>query len=259
MLDVLRGTSDHQPEQIADKLKEAAEQSRQICANSWPTLRQETSNAESQAANAANEQQLDAFKNKQQDLRREISKLARQLDRLQAADASQSAQSAANRLDNQKHERQSAAAATATECQQRREKAEEDLADSRTSSWPTAVSRPRTISHWNSSAGCNPNLTEMVERQKKVIDQTATLHDARRPNEPLPPPRACRRSWPTKNVPLAQMAKDHSEVLHGLGAVRVSLEEAERRLLAAAALLDGHNTGPALNKPSATRWRASRA
>jgi hypothetical protein len=43
---------------------------------------------------------------------------------------------------------------------------------------------------------------------------------------------------------LAQMAKEHSELLVGLGAVRVSLEDAERRLAAAAALLDGRQTGP---------------
>ena len=49
------------------------------------------------------------------------------------------------------------------------------------------------------------------------------------------------------------MAKEHSELLVGLGAVRVSLEEAERRLAAAATLLDERDTGPTPNKPSATR------
>jgi hypothetical protein len=42
---------------------------------------------------------------------------------------------------------------------------------------------------------------------------------------------------------LAEQAKEHSELLFGLGAVRVSLEEAERRLAAAGKLLDNGQTG----------------
>ena len=43
---------------------------------------------------------------------------------------------------------------------------------------------------------------------------------------------------------LADQAKEHSELLFGLGAVRVSLEDAEQRLAAAGRLLDDRQTGP---------------
>ncbi len=43
---------------------------------------------------------------------------------------------------------------------------------------------------------------------------------------------------------LAKVAREHSELLSGLVAVRISLEDAERRLAAAAELLSANDTGP---------------
>jgi hypothetical protein len=43
---------------------------------------------------------------------------------------------------------------------------------------------------------------------------------------------------------LAQLAREHSQLLHGLAAVRISLEDAERRLEGAAKLLENRDTGP---------------
>ena len=86
----------------------------------------------------------------------------------------------------------------------------------------------------------------MVKRQQRVIKKTVELDAGRRSNAPL-------SAEQTKTVAdlaneerqLAQLAKEHSELLYGLGAVRVSLEEAEQRLAAAGKLLNNQETGPA--------------
>jgi hypothetical protein len=85
----------------------------------------------------------------------------------------------------------------------------------------------------------------MVERQKVVIDQTVNVQNSRASNTP-PAATVLQKIANLANDErqLAQTARDHSEVLHGLGAVRISLEDAERRLLAAATRLDAHDTGP---------------
>jgi hypothetical protein len=88
-------------------------------------------------------------------------------------------------------------------------------------------------------------LTDMVERQKKVIEQTFALEKSRPQNAPSPPSIANQAlKLAAEERALAEMALEHGELLHGLGAVRISLEEAERRLIASADLLDRRDTGP---------------
>jgi hypothetical protein len=164
---------------------------------------------------------------------------------LQAADASQSTQRAANRLDkkppsdkpptqapqppspsDQVRKAEEDLAAAAQQLAERRQQAEDDL----------ALEIVRRF---------QAQLTEMVERQKKVIAETAELHGNRPSNDPLPERDAARASkLAGEERELAGMAKEHSELLFGLGAVRVSLEESERRLAASAELLDQRDTGP---------------
>ena len=88
-------------------------------------------------------------------------------------------------------------------------------------------------------------LGEMVKRQQAVIKNTAELDAARRPPAPLSADQIKSvADLADQERQLADQAKEHSELLFGLGAVRVSLEEAERRLAAAGKLLDDRQTGP---------------
>ena len=88
------------------------------------------------------------------------------------------------------------------------------------------------------------DLTQMVERQQRVVKKTGELDASRQPAAALTPDQ-------TKQVEnlageerlLAELSKEHSELLTGLEAVRLSLEESERRLLAAGKLLDDRHTG----------------
>ncbi|MCI0334762.1 MAG: hypothetical protein L0228_16225 [Planctomycetes bacterium] len=244
VIDVLRGIDERRPEQLAAKLR-AAEDRLDTLREQLAALRQQISQAEEQPAGAANAEKLQSLNQKQQDLRREIEKLAGQLDRLQASDASQSTQNAAERLDDRSQELNQSPRnqqrpspshqvekaekhldEAAKQLTERRQQAEDDLA-------LEIVRRFQT------------QLTDMVKRQKKVIEETVKLHDSRPPNEPLSQndvERAAKLAAEERE--LAEIAKEHSELLFGLGAVRVSLEEAERRLAASAALLDEQETGP---------------
>ena len=88
-------------------------------------------------------------------------------------------------------------------------------------------------------------LGEMVKRQQAVIKNTAQLDAGRRPRTELSADQVKSvADLASQERQLADQAKKHSELLFGLGAVRESLEEAERRLLAAGTLLGDRQTGP---------------
>jgi hypothetical protein len=85
----------------------------------------------------------------------------------------------------------------------------------------------------------------MVQRQKRVIEKTVAVSDQRKTSTPL----STELSQAVEKLAvderqLAEKAREHGELLFGLGAVRVSLDDAERRLIAAADLLEQHDTGP---------------
>jgi len=241
ILDVLRGPNDGRAEQFATTLKNA-EQRLNNLREQLTKLRQQIAELERRSGNTSSPQP-DALNKQQQDLRRDINKLARQLDWLQAADAGQSARSAADRLVHQKpnvNQPRPQPTASSNDVQ----KAEHDLANA---AQQLANRRQRADDDLALEfiRRLQTELADMVARQKRVIDQTAELQDARRPNTALPDAGAERiTKLAGEERELAQMARDHSEVLHGLGAVRVSLKEAERRLHAAAPLLDRRDTGP---------------
>jgi hypothetical protein len=88
-------------------------------------------------------------------------------------------------------------------------------------------------------------LGTMVERQKKVMHDTVQL-DADRKRDSSPDELMAQRAskLAVEERELANLAEEHGELLSGLGAVRMGLDEAERRLAAAAALLAGSDTGP---------------
>jgi hypothetical protein len=242
LLNLLRNEGERRPQQLVDKLKQA-EQKMDALRQQLAQLRQQIAQTE-RATNPANQDQLRKLNEQQQNVRRDIEQLARQLDRLQAADASKSAQSAANDLNNRPPNQQKPNSnagrpspsgqlkkaeqnleQAANQLAQRRQQAEDDLQ-------LEIVRRFQT------------ELGEMVKRQQTVLKSTAELDLSRRPLTAL-------SAEQTKSVvdlasqerQLADQAKEHSELLFGLGAVRVSLEEVERRLGAAGKLLDRQQTG----------------
>jgi hypothetical protein len=85
----------------------------------------------------------------------------------------------------------------------------------------------------------------MVKQQQQVVKKTAELDAGRQQS-----PNLSAEQTKTVNAlagqerDLADRAKEHSEILAGLGAVRIGLEDAERRLTAAGQLLDASQTGP---------------
>ncbi len=237
----MRNESERRPRQLVDKLKQAEEQ--------LSALRQQLSGLRQRIAQAektpkdVNQNQLQQLNEQQQNVRRDIEQLARQLERLQAADASQSAQKAASGLENrpangkqeangqrpspssqvQKSEQQLEQAAR--QLAERRSQAEDDLA-------LEFVRRFQT------------ELGEMVQRQQRVIKKTDEFDAGRLSSPTLSTEQSKTVSdLADEERQLAQMAKEHSEILFGLGSVRVSLEDAERRLAAAGKLLDDQQTG----------------
>jgi len=242
VLIALRNEAERTPEQLADKLR-AAEQRLAALREQTAKLREATANAEAKPAsmNPAAIAQLAA---KQKQTRDEVERLARELDRLQAAEAGKSAQSAAKRLDNRDAKQQSNQAGqkpgtseqmqlaeqdlkrAAEELAQRRQQAEDDLA-------LEFVRRFQT------------DLAQMVERQKGVLARTATLHASRKNSALSSDQTGQLDHLATEELQLAGLAKEHSELLTGLEAVRLSLEESERRLHSAARILQDQQTGEA--------------
>ncbi len=242
LLNLLRNEGERRPQQLVDRLKQA-EQQLAALQQKLAALRQQIEQAE-RAPNAANPEQLRKLNDQQQNMKRDIEKLARELERLQAADASKSTQSAANDLNNRpaneqkrnpnagrpspsgqvKKAEQNLAQAI-RQLAERRQQAEDDLA-------LEIVRRFQT------------ELGEMVKRQQQVIKITAALDSGRRPPAALSADQnKTVAELADQEQQLADQAKEHSELLFGLGAVRISLEDAERRLAAAGKLLGDRQTG----------------
>jgi hypothetical protein len=241
LLKLLRNEGERRPQELADKLKQA-EQKLASLQQQLGQLRQQIAQAE-RAPNAASPEQLRKLNDQQQNVRRDVEQLARELDRLQAADASKSAQSAASDLNNRPTDQKKSdpnagrpsssgqvkkaeqnLQQAANQLAQRRQQAEDDLQ-------LEIVQRFQT------------ELGEMVKRQQAVLKNTAELDAARRPSASLSADQIkIVADLAGQERQLADQAKEHSELLFGLGSVRVSLEEAERRLAAAGKLLEDRKT-----------------
>ena len=240
LLSALRNESERKPQDLANKLRDAEKQLAAL-REQTAALQQQTANTEKNPA-AANEQQRAQLSARQQQTRQGIEKLARQLERLQATEAGKSTQSAARQLDNRDADEKPPAAEkpssssqvkkaeqnlkqAAEQLAQRRQQAEDDLA-------LEFVRRFQT------------ELTQMVERQQRVLKKTTELDELRKQSATLTPDQGKQlANLADEERQLAQMSKEHGELLTGLGAVRVSLEESERRLLAASKLLDDQQSG----------------
>jgi hypothetical protein len=87
-------------------------------------------------------------------------------------------------------------------------------------------------------------LEQMIARQKKVIESTSETDSARRSGA-LTPDAAAERlaNLATEERALAQSALEQRELLTGLAAVGLGLQDAERKLTHAADLLARHESG----------------
>jgi hypothetical protein len=242
LLNLLRKEGEHRPQQLVDKLKQA-EQKLNALRQQLAALREQIAQTE-RAPNASNPEQLRKLNDQQQNARRDIEQLARELDRLQASDASKSTQNAASDLNNRppnqkKGEPNAGRPSSSTQVKkaeqnleqaaqqlaQRRQQAEDDLQ-------LEIVRRFQT------------RLGEMVKRQQAVLKNTSQLDAARRPPASLTTDQIKRvADLADHERQLAEEAKEHSELLFGLGAVRASLEESEKRLATAGKLLGDRQTG----------------
>jgi hypothetical protein len=242
LLKVLRNEGERRPEQVVDKLKHA-EQKLAALQQQVANLREQIAQTE-RAPNKSNTGQLRKLGERQQAMKRNIEQLARELNRLQASEASQSTQSAANDLSKlspkeQKEQANSGRPSPSSQLQkaeqklaqaaqqlaQRRQQAEDDL-------------QLEIVRRFQNELG------EMVRRQQSVVKGTAELDAARRPAVPLlPEQEKTIAELGNQEQQLADRAKEHSELMFGLGAVRTGLEEVERRLLAANKLLGEKQTG----------------
>jgi hypothetical protein len=241
LLKVLRNEGERRPERMVDKLQRAEQKLAEL-QQQLANLRQQTAHTEA-APVKANEEQLRKLDDRQQSLKRDIEQLARELNRLQAQEASQSTQSAASDLNNrppndqthsanngrpvpssqvQKAEHKLAQAAE--QLAERRQQAEDDL-------------QLEIVRRFQNELG------EMVKRQQTILKNTAGLDTSRQPNSLTPEQEKSVTELANQEQQLANLAKEHSELMFGLGAVRVGLEEAERRLLAADKLLGEKQTG----------------
>ena len=232
------------PEQLVNQLrlaeKRLAKLREQVAA-----LRRRIAEEEQRATTASNSQQLSQLAGSQQTLQRETEQLAGQLKRLQAADASESTQNAANRLANDSGNKDSensdgqrpARSSEVQHAEQDLEQAAQQLANQRQQAEnDLALEFVRRF---------QAELGTMVERQKKVMHDTVQL-DAARKSDSSPDESISQRASKiaVEERGLANLAGEQGELLSGLGAVRMGLEEVQRRLAAAAAILDGSDTGP---------------
>ena len=84
----------------------------------------------------------------------------------------------------------------------------------------------------------------MVERQQRVAQTDGRIRCVAPTAAALTPDQTKQvENLSSEERLLAELSKEHSELLTGLEAVRLSLEESERRLLAAGKLLDDQQTG----------------
>jgi hypothetical protein len=243
VVDALRNQREAGPEGVAEKVRDAERRLATIRKQA-AAFREQLSDAEAQSQ-AANAPQRDELTREQASLQRKIEQLAPQLDQLQAPDAAQSMRNAANRLDDRADNPnrsptqppRPATSADARAAEQDLQQAADQLANRRQQAEDDLARE--FIRRFQAE------LAEMVARQKQVVERTVELESRRQPSQPLDDVARGRISeLATQERELAEMAREHSELLFGLAAVRISLQDAERRLAAAAKLLEGSHTGP---------------
>jgi hypothetical protein len=242
VLDALRNQQRRRPGDVVAQLREAERQLAEL-REQLASLRHEISQTEQRAPSAADAKQLAQLQQDEESLRQQIEQLSRQLDRLQASDSARSTRSAANRLSKQSPGQNQGERSQRPSPSSDVQQSESDLAQA-----AEQLARARQEAENNLALELvrkfQAELGQMVERQRQVIERTAQVDANRRANANLNGAAAqAVENLASEERSLAQTARDHGEALHELAAVRISLEEAERRLTVAAELLANNHTG----------------
>lgn len=239
VLDLLRNQSAERGQQLVDMLKQSQQRLFEL-REQLAELREQIEKSEQQGSADARRSQ--ALTQRQTELRRQIEQLARELDRLQADAAGRSTESAANRLNNQQSPNQNDSNQRPSPSNQV-QKSERDLEEAarqlaqrvQEAEFDVALAFVQRF---------QAELQEMITRQEAVIDDTATLDASRQPNARLTMDQAQQLAdLSASEGELASLAIEHSEVLHGLSAVEISLRDVARGLNAAAELLGKQDSG----------------
>jgi hypothetical protein len=205
------------------------------------TLRQELAAAEAQGNRPAADRAR--LGQRQDELRRTAEELARQIERLQAAGAARSTQQAAERLDNRPPGANQNAAPPQPTRPEQVQQAEQKLAEA-----------ARELAEERAQAELDvalefinrfrAELEQMIARQRIVIADTEEIDTTRQGAGSLSASDAGRlEQLAAEERALAELADQHRALLSSLAAVRISLEEAQRRLGAAAQLLSSGQSG----------------
>jgi hypothetical protein len=241
VLDLLRNQSTARGQQLIDHLRRAQERLNQLRSDAT-NLRRQIQRAEQQGANT-NARALAALNERESELRRQIEQLSRELDRLQAEAAKRSTESAANQLnkpppggEQNASDQKPSSSNQVRRAEQNLKQAADELAKRiREAEFDLALEFVRRF---------QTELRDMITRQKQVITDTAAIDKSRDPSSPMPDDQSRKiAELADAERELAGLAIEHGEVLHGLTAVRISLDEAARRLNAAADLLDRNESG----------------
>jgi hypothetical protein len=238
VLNVLRKRAPQREDRL-NELKRAEEELNKL-REQLATLRNELTQAEAQGNPPAERARLGQ---RQDELRRAAEELARQIERAQAAGAARSTQQAADQLETrppgaiqnaapprpgrpeQVQDAERKLEDAARELAEERAKAELDMA-------LEFINRFRA------------ELEQMIQRQRAVISDTAEIDAARQAAGSLSASDAGRlEQLAAEERALAELADQHRAVLSSLAAVRISLQESQRRLAAAGELLAARQSG----------------
>lgn len=234
LIDHFRGQAGLQPAAHAAELRDSQQRldrlRREVAA-----LRQQIAQSEREAEAADARQKSSQLAQQQESLQRELQQLSQKLEQLLAADAGQSVRQAADhlapqsagRIDGTQQSLQPAKSSDVQHAENDLEQAARELAQHlQQAEMDLALQLVQRL---------QAELAQMVERQQVVIARTAELEAA------LPPGDVTVRidsqavhAVVAEERALAELATEHAELLFGLTAVRVGLEEAQRRLAAAA-------------------------
>jgi len=234
----------HQGPTGADRLDEMrqAQEKLQSLRAQLTALREQAARAASQGPTAAAEREQ--LGQRQDELRREIERLSRELERLKAGGAGASANQSASALNNRPPGEDPSAAAppkpgTDEELKQAEQKldaAATELAEAR-----AQAELDLALEFINRFRG---ELEEMIASQQKLIVDTEELDGALRANRIAADLAANQLTQlEARERELLQTAVEQRELLMGLAAVRISLQDAERRLASAVDLLAAKNSG----------------
>lgn len=244
LIERLRGQAESEPATRVAGLRDSQQRLDRL-RRKVTALRQQIAQLEQETEAAGAEKKTSQLAEQQHSLQSELQQLSQTLKQLQAADAGKSVRQAADRLANQsagrrdatQPSRQPAKSSDVERAENDLERAAQELAQhQQQAEMDLALQLVRRF---------QAELAQMVERQRVVIDRTTVLHAT------LPPGEAtvdvvtqAAQSLAADERALAELTTEHGELLFGLTAVRVGLEEAERRLTAAAELLAANDVGP---------------